>query len=308
MITFLNFSSKQLQNTPGFKRKVDKVASQVGISKLLYYEIINIEKSSIDILLIDSKMYFHKVHLYSEESIKMLNSEISKLFSDTTEKSIPEYLKDVESIQELNLLDSIESIISRSIELLHIENTNNLNKIENVSSALFNVTIKSFTPCELRNAVEPIVKQFIPSTFKFKILSLSEQSIEVLSITDQCKLYQFTIFLDSKYSNLLNRYISAIIPYDSFKNMKTNLKENDFSESVKLTLPSYRSQNEKMNISGFLSFLISKYQMDRKDEGYGGEGLKNVYKFFLDTSANEDEAKNKVLKYFIEATSYEQKR
>lgn len=309
MITLLNFNAKQLQETTGFKRKITKVASQIGIRKLLYYEIINIEKSAIDVLLIDDKMYFNKIHLYSHESLKMLNSELSSIFSSTCKgKSVEESLNDSAALQEFNLLEDIESIISKSMELLNIENSNNLNKIENTSSALFNVSIKSFKHCDLRSAVEPIVKLSIPSTYNFKILSLTENTIEILSITGECKLYQFTIFLDNRYSNLLNRYISAVIPYDRFKNMKTNLKKNDILESIKLTVPSYRSKNEKLNISAFLSFLISEYQIDKKEEGYGGEGLKNVYKFFLDTSANEEEAKNKVLKYFMEATTYEKKK
>ena len=78
MLSFLNFNARQLASTNGFSRKVNKVASILGIRRLLYSEIINIEESSIDVLLVDEKMYFYKVHLYSLEATKMLNDEFNR--------------------------------------------------------------------------------------------------------------------------------------------------------------------------------------------------------------------------------------
>ena len=52
---------------------------------------------------------------------------------------------------------------------------------------------------------------------------------------------------------------------------------------------------------------MKQYKNDIKEEGAGVEGLKNFYKFFLDTSSDEEEAKAKVRECFIKAKTYEQK-
>lgn len=307
MISFLNFDAKQLQETDGFRKKVEKVASNISIKKLLYFEIINIEASSLDVLMIDSQMYFHKVHLYSEKAIKMLNSEFGKLVSSLG-ISKEDVLDTTKTIDDCNLIDQIQSLISRIIQLLNIENSYDLDKMDKVSSSEFNVNLTNFTYSDLSQIMKPFVKNFIPSTYNFKILSLDKISIEILAITEDCRLYQYTIFLDSCYTRFLNRYLSAILPNEKFIEMKRNLKSKNFFKALEATLPSYSSKNKKLDTCGFLAFLINKYQKDRKDEGYAGEGLKNVYKFFLDTSKDEEDAKKKVLKYFIEATTYDKKK
>lgn len=125
MISFLNFDAKQLQETDGFRKKVEKVASNISIKKLLYFEIINIEASSLDVLMIDEQMYFHKVHLYSEKAIKMLNSEFGKLVSSLG-ISKEDVLDTTKTINNCNLIDQIQSLISRSMQLLNIENSYDL--------------------------------------------------------------------------------------------------------------------------------------------------------------------------------------
>lgn len=308
MLTFLNFSAKQLQETDGFKRKIEKVAYSIGIRKLLYFEIINMEESAVDVLLIDDKMYFHKVHLYSSNSVSMLNSEFNGILSSlgiSNNENILDTAKAATSV-DLNLINQIESSLSRSMEILNIENSYNLDKLEKVASSEFNLSTESFTYDELRQAMEPIVKSFISSTFNFKILSLEKLKIEILAITEDCRLYQYTIILDSNYTRFLNRYLSAILPYDKYGIMKKRLKISNFTAALELTHPSYNTNH--LNISGFLSFLLNKYQKDRKDEGYANEGLKNVYKFFLDTSEDEEEAKKKVLNHFMTATTFDKKK
>lgn len=309
MISFFNFNAKQLQETNGFKRKIEKVASTLGIRNLSYFEIINIEISSLDIILIDEKMYFSKVHLYSEEAVKMLNSEFNQLISSLGVSTGENFLDTAKkSSVDSNLLNQIQSLLSRSMELLNMENSCNIDKLDKVSSSEFNVNLENFDYSDLHEALEPLVKNFIPSTYNFKILNLDKTSIEILAITVDHKLYQYTIFLDSRYSRFLNRYLSAILPYEKFTEMKRNLKTKKFFNALENTIPSYCSKNKKLDTCGFLSFLINKYQKDRKDEGFAGEGLKNVYKFFLDTSKNEDEAKKKVMKYFLSAATYDKKK
>lgn len=308
MISFLNFDAKQLQETNGFKRKVKKVASTLGI-KLLYFEIINIEASALDILLVDHEMYFSKVHLYSEEAIKMLNSEFDRLLSSlglSNEENFLDISKKTSS--DCNLLNRITHLLSRSMEILNMENSCNLDKMENISFSEFNLTLENFSYSDLYEAMSPIVKSFIPSTYNFKILSIGKYSIEVLVITKNCRLYQYTILLDSCYTKFFNRYLAAVLSKDKFIEMKRNLKSKKFFKALSATLPSYSSKNKKLDTCGFLQFLVNKYQLDRKDEGYAGEGLKNVYKFFLDTSKDENEAKKKVLNYFMKATTYDKKK
>lgn len=308
MISFLNFNAKQLQETEGFQRKIKRVATTLGIKKLLYFEIINIEVSSLDILLIDDKMYFSKVHLYSEEAVKMLNSEFSKLISSLGLSNDENFLDiSQKSSVDCNLLNKIQSLISRSMELLNMENSCNLDKMDNVRSSEFNLSLENFTYSDLYQAMNPIVKDFIHSTYNFKILNLDKTSVEILAITEDCRLYQYTILLDSCYTRFFNRYLSAVLPSEKFVEMKRNLKSKKFFKALEATLPSYSSKNRKLDTCGFLYFLINKYQKDRKDEGYAGEGLKNVYKFFLDTSKDEEEAKKKVLKYFMSATTFDKK-
>lgn len=79
MLTFVNFNARQLAATYGFNRKINKIAESLGIKEVLYTEIINIEDFSLDVLLIDEKMYFHKIHLNSNLATKMLNEEFSKV-------------------------------------------------------------------------------------------------------------------------------------------------------------------------------------------------------------------------------------
>lgn len=308
MLTFLNFSAKQLQETDGFKRKIQRVASNIGILKLIYYEIINIESSSLDVLMIDDKMLFYKVHLYSTNSVSMLNSEFNGILFLLGISNNDNILFSVNTAEPVNfnLLYQIESSLSRSMEILNIENSYSLDMLEKVPSSDFNVSTKSFNYYELHQAVEPIVKSFISSIFNFKILNLDKNFLEILAITEDCRLYQYSIILDSSYKKFLNRYLSAILPYEKFMEMKKNLKISNLTTALELTLPSYNSK--QLNICSFLSFLFNKYKIDIKDEGYAGEGLKNVYKFFLDTSEDEEEAKKKVLNYFMTATTYDKKK
>lgn len=309
MLTFLNFNSRQLAATDGFNRKIKKVASFLEITRVLYSEIINLEDSSIDVLLVDDKMYFYKVHLYSQEAVKMLNEEFSKtlisLGYTPDNISLLTQTKGISSNE--NIIESIYSVLSKSMELLNIENSDNIDKLDKSVSSEFNVSIENFSYDEVHKAVEPLVKDFINNLYSFKIISLSKTSIEVLAITTECRLYQYTIPLSRAYTKFFNRYLSAILPYESFVPMKRNLKKFDFTQAIKETLPIYNSKKEKLNTCGFLTFLLKQYKNDIKEEGAGVEGLKNFYKFFLDTSSDEEEAKAKVRECFIKAKTYEQK-
>lgn len=136
----------------------------------------------------------------------------------------------------------------------------------------------------------------------------SKRSNEVLAITSECKLFQYTIQVSSIYSNFINRYISAILPYEYFIEMKRNLKNLDFSAALKETFPIYKSKKEKLDTSSFLAFLIQNYKKDIKKEGFGNEGLKNVHKFLFDISASEEEANSKIRACYMQAKTYEQKK
>ena len=308
MLTFVNFNARQLASTNGFTRKINKVAENLGIKKVLYSEIINIEDSSLDVLLIDEKMYFHKIHLYSNLAAKMLNEEFSKVL-DSLGISNSEISLDVSTApNDCNFFDEINSILSRAIELLSIENSSNIDRLENSTSSQFGVNLESFTYKEVYTAVEPLVKDFILHLFSFKIINLNKNSIEILAITSECKLFQYTIPVTSTYTNFINRYISAILPYENFVEMKRNLKTLDFSAALKETSPIYKSKKEKLDTCGFLTFLLNTYKKDIKGEGSGSEGLKNFHKFFFDTCANEDEAKLKIRACYMQAKTYEQKK
>lgn len=308
MLTFVNFNARQLASTTGFNRKINKIAENLGIKKVLYSEIINIEEFSLDILLIDEKMYFHKMHLYSALAAKMLNEEFSKLL-DSLGISNSETSLDVSTIaDDCNLIEEINLILSRSIELLNIENSSNIDRLENTSSSQFGVTIENFAYKEVHAAVEPLVKDFIHHLFNFKIINLTKTSIEILAITSECKLFQYTIQVSSTYSNFINRYISAILPYENFLEMKRNLKNLDFSSALKETLPIYNSRKEKLDTCGFLTFLLTTYKRNIKGEGSGSEGLKNFHKFFFDTCADENEARLQIRACYVQAKTYEQKK
>lgn len=308
MLNFLNFSAKQLQETEGFRKKITKVASNLNISDLKYFEIINIEENALDILLVDNSMYFSKIHLYSSEAIKMLNSEFAKIVSSLGVSGHDNFINSVEKTDDTNLLSSVYGTLSRSMELLNTENSNKLDKLEESVSSVFNVGLENFSYVELKQAVIPLVKELIPNMHSVKIINLTSNSLEVLAITEECKLYQYTIFLDINFKKFFNRYLSAILPYESFIEMKKALKIYDFSTALKTVMPSYDSINRKNDVEGFISFLIKTFKSETKDEGHGKDGLKNVYKFFLDTSVDEAEAKKKVLNYFMESSTFINKK
>ena len=192
--------------------------------------------------------------------------------------------------------------------LLNIENSSNIDRLENSSSSQFGVNLESFTYKDVHDAVEPLVKDFIHNLFNFKIINLTKNSIEILAITSDCKLFQYTIQVSSIYSNFINRYISAILPYEYFIEMKRNLKNLDFSAALKKTLPIYNSKKEKLDTCGFLTFLLNTYKKDIKGEGSGSEGLKNFHKFFFDTCTNENEAMSMIRSCYTQAKTYEQKK
>lgn len=309
MLTFLNFNSLQLAATDGFNRKIKRVASFLEIERVLYSEIINIEDSSIDVLLVDDKMYFYKVHLYSQEAVKMLNEELSEtLIPLGYTIDIISLLIQTKGISSNEIIiELVYPLLSKSMELLNVENSYNIDKLDKSVSSEFNVSIENFSYDEVHKAVEPFVKDFINHLYNFKIISLSKTSIEVLAITTECRLYQYTIPLSKAYTKFFNRYLSAILPYESFVPMKRNLKKFDFTQAIKETLPIYNSKKEKLNTCGFLTFLLKQYKSDIKEEGAGVEGLKNFYKFFLDTSSDEEEANAKIRECFMKAKTYEQK-
>ena len=308
MLTFLNFNARQLASTDGFNRKIKKVAEKLGIKKILYSEIINIEDNSLDVLLIDEKMYFHKIHLYSNLATKMLNEDFSKLLDSLGISNLGPNLNVSAVSKDCNLIEEINSILSRAMELLNIENSSNIDRLENSSSSQFGVNLESFTYKDVHDAVEPLVKDFIHNLFNFKIINLTKNSIEILAITSNCKLFQYTIQVSSTYSNFINRYISAILPYEYFIEMKRNLKNLDFSAALKKTLPIYNSKKEKLDTCGFLTFLLNTYKKDIKGEGSGSEGLKNFHKFFFDTCTNENEAMSMIRSCYTQAKTYEQKK
>lgn len=306
MLSFLNFNARQLASTNGFSRKVNKVASILGIRRLLYSEIINIEESSIDVLLVDEKMYFYKVHLYSLEATKMLNDEFNR-FLGSLGYTINDSVKIEKLPDDCNLIEEINSLLSKAIELLNVENSFNLDKLENTVSSEFNISIKNFSYAEIYSAVKPLVKSFITHLFNFKIIGISDTSVQILAITRDCRLFQYTIPFNSSYTKFINRYLSAILPYEKFVEMKRNLRNFNFTNALKETVPSYKSTEEKFDVCSFLAFLLDEYKADIKDEGAGVEGLKNLYKFFIDTSSDEDEAKNKVRSSYNDAKTYEEK-
>lgn len=300
MLTFLNFNKEQLQETLGFQRKINKVASTMGIHEVLYSEIISITASSIDALIIDDKMYFHKVRLYSDIAIKMLNSDFQKIVSSLGLTA--EELQDSEISDNFNLIDEITSITSRSMELLNVENSYDLDKLDNASSSDFRVSIESFTYKEIYQVVEPLVRNHIPYLFSFKMINISKNCVEILAITTQCKIHQYTLSFDSCYTRFINRYLSAIVSYDQFKELRKNLKDSDFSKALFDTL------DREWDISRFLSFLLTKYQSHVKEKGVGHEGLVNVYNFFMETSVDESTAMDSIRHYFTNVATYEQKK
>lgn len=308
MLTFVNFNARQLAATYGFNRKINKIAESLGIKEVLYTEIINIEDFSLDVLLIDEKMYFHKIHLNSNLATKMLNEEFSKVLDSLGISNIMPHLDVSAFSKDCNLIEEINSILSRAMELLNVENSSNIDRLENSSSSQFGVNLEHFSYKDVHDAVKPLVKDFILHLHSFKIITLTKTSIEVLAITSECKLFQYTIQVSSIYSNFINRYISAILPYEYFIEMKRNLKNLDFSAALKETFPIYKSKKEKLDTCGFLTFLLNTYKKDIKGEGSGNEGLKNFHKFFFDTCATKDEAMSKIRSCYMEAKTYEQKK
>ena len=299
MLTFKHFNAKQLQDTDGFKRKLQKVAPYIGVINILYSEIMNIEPCAIDVLIVDSEMYFHKIHLYSEEAVRMLNQEIARITSSIGLSN--KEVSNTETIKKFNLFDEITSVLSRSIELLNIENTSNIDRLQNVTSSNFNVTLENFTYAEFYKALEPFAKIY-SSIYGFKIINLEMNAAEILAITTDCKLYQYTIYFDSSYSRFINRYVSAYVPYEDFKLIRLYLKDFDFSKAI------YKSIKKKIDVTGFLSFLLEKSKSKISEKGLGIEGLKNVSDFFFQTSASEEDAKQHIRHYYKSVPNYEQKR
>lgn len=308
MLTFNNFTAQQLQETDGFRRKIEKVSQMLKIKRVQYYEIINVEESALDVIIIDYQMYFSKVHLYSDEATKMLNSEFNEIVSSLGLTENSNILNNAKAKTDCNLLNQIESLLSRCMELLNIENTGELDKMGRTASSNFYISIMDFPYKYIEQAVYPLVSDFIHSLYKFKILNLTETSIEILAITEDCRLYQYTIYIDKTYTKFFNRYLSAILPYEFFTVYKRNLKGNNFISALKQTLESYNTPNDKLFVQAFITFLLKKYQKDTKSEGFMDKGLKNVYKFFLDTSKDEAEAKGKVVQCFMSASTYDKKK
>jgi len=301
MMTFKNFNAKQLQETAGFERKVAKVAATMGIDTVLYTEIINVEASSIDVLIIDDKMYFHKVHLYSNQVVKKLNSDFQDLIAKLGLNS-QEEISTQDVIKGFNLMDEIQSILSRSMEMLNIENSHNLDKMDNTTSFDFKISIEDFTYQEISKIVETLVRNYTPLTYNFKMINISKNSVEILDITTECKLFQYTIVFESCYSNFINRYLSAIVPYEKFTQMKRNLLKSDFTTALSECI------NKEWDISNFLSFLLKKYVYKIEDKGFGNEGLKNVYNFFMETAMDEASGKQLLRRHFVDVPTYEQKK
>ena len=135
----------------------------------------------------------------------------------------------------------------------------------------------------------------------FKVINISSNSAEILAISTECKIYQYTINFDSNYTRFLNRYLSAYVPYEQFKQIRLLLKDNDFSSALS------KCVGRKAHTCDFLFFLLSKYKSKISEKGFGGEGLKNVYNFFLETSIDEEDAKKNIRHYFINVPTYEQK-
>lgn len=297
-ITFKNFTTKQIEQTSGFNRKIEKIASSLGVKQVLYSEIINLNDYSLDVLIIGEDMDFHKVYIYSDNKLKMLNTEFGKLISSLGFTS-EDY--DSEKITNIELIEAIETLLSNSIEQLSMENTT-IDRLENSTSSTFNVSIMNFSYPEIHNALEPLVKNSILKLYNFKVLNLSKHSAEILALTTECKLFQYTIYFDSTYCNFLNRYISSIVDYDDFIQVKKELKNNT---TLSDTLSSILSK--EILAENFLGFLLSKYQKSTEKEGYENEGLKNVHKFFMDISSNEQEAHNKVRECFSKATEFNQR-
>lgn len=310
MLTFLNFNARQLASTDGFDRKINKLAESLKIKNVLYSEIIDIKDSSLDVLIIDEKMYFHKVHLYSVLVAKMLNEEFSRLL-DSLGIADSDSSLDVTAntnYEDCNLIEGINSILSRAIQLLNVENSSNIDILENSTSSQFNLSIKNFTYDEIHSAVEPLVKDFIFHLYNFKIINLSKNSIEILAITTECKLFQYTIPISSTYSNFLNRYVSAILPYEMFVELKRSLRNLDFSAALKETIPTYGIGREKLDTCSFLTFLLNTYKKDLKGKGSCNEGLKNFHNFFFDTCSSKQEAELKIRSCYMQVKNYQQKK
>ena len=233
----------------------------------------------------------------------MLNEDFSKLLDSLGISNLGPNLNVSAVSKDCNLIEEINSILSRAMELLNIENSSNIDRLENSSSSQFGVNLEHFSYKDVHAAVEPLVKDFILNLFSFKIINLTKNSIEILAITSECKLFQYTIQVSSIYSNFINRYISAILPYEYFIEMKRNLKVFDFSAALKETFPIYKSKKEKLDTCGFLTFLLNTYKKDIKSEG-----VMNLHKKLFDESPTEAEARLNIIACYNKSKTYEQKK
>lgn len=316
MITLKNFSSRQLTSTEGFKRKIQKIATQLKIGKILYSQVIDIYESSIYVLLIDESMYFYELYLYSNEIIDILNSGFEALiysldFED--DDNILDKISKLEDDEEdtVQLLNDFKEFLSKSMEYLNIENSADLNLLDKVVSSDYRIYLTNLSYHEVYDVFFPIIKDLNIDMYKFKILSLDAFSAEFLIITNNCRLYQYKIFLKKDFSRFINRYISAILDAQSDILKKTfnitfrrSLKDRSFIKSLIYATSSPGSKSDRFDPISYLSFLADNFQIKDDSKSTKREGLKSIYKFFLNTSENAEEGKKNIVKHFMAAKTY----
>lgn len=326
--TFKNFSYEQLRRTEGFKQKVCRIFHESYEAEAAFLDInyIDTKNEEIFIFAIDTAWhsYYFKVQCkgFSKRISEKLHLEI--LYADISEtENLLEKMKLIEGKQA----DKPESMTQRIREELdlamqYITVNTDFNIESTGNNSVYNIDLRSFYYKDLKDIVEPRVKELleaegISEMFQFKIFTREVNTLEVLAITSNpIKLYQMNFYIDKKiFSAIWNRYINCL-PFDE-KSIEIKKRISKSRENLSIReLPkeekglysviqnlNYDNDNKiEVKVSWFAKFLFKRTMSKVQPIE-----LKNVCMFLTETASSKQQQSSNIVGAYIRVPTCEEK-
>ncbi len=344
IINLSNFSYNQLTATQGFKLKIEKTfKDRFASARPAYFEItyIDAENEIIYVFAMDTRWntYAFRFHandfskkisqrlsveiMYADMSETMSNENfLDKLYSienyqESIEQSagMGECLNDNESGKEnyMTSMSLYEKALSEvSIEMQYLTLSNDF-LIEEKAPERYDISLKSFLYKDLEKMVAPTVRANVCESCHFKIFERTENTLDMVIITDEMKMYQLKVTVSNKFKAFMDRYVNylcvSIKPSEVrkvFRDFNTNQIMDFLPETQRGVINAirnleYNGRTIQTDASKFSKFLFMNTVLKSKGS------LREITSIFEESSDSSEEAKRNMMRKFMSTLTFDKK-
>lgn len=347
-INLSNFSYQQLTATQGFKLKIEKTfKDRFASAQPAYYEItyIDVENEIIYVFAMDTRWNTYAFRFHANGFSKKISQRLSVeiMYADMSETMSNENFLDKlysienyhESIERANSMEekgndsevetSEESmpLYEKAVAEVSIEmqflTLNNDFLIEEKAPESYDISLKSFLYKDLEKMVAPTVRAAVRESCHFKIFERTENTLEMVIITDKMRMYQFKVTVSNRFKTFMDRYVNHLCVSARPSEVRKVLR--DFNTNQLLTfLPEsnrgvisaiksleYNGKQIQTDASEFSKFLFWNTALKTSQGFKGDASLREITSIFEEASESSDEAKRNMMRKFMSIVTFDKK-